>query len=322
VHNLQLLWKVRVQFMAKFNLVLVLVALFAFALTFCLASETSADNTPIDVDSAVTIAPEDVALPKAGTNDETNTESANLTKQDEDRLSDTNDENKNDGGDEEDTALVGQSEAFLQSLLMIFATEIGDKTFFIAAIMAMRHSRGVVLLGALGALWVMTIMSVGIGFALPHLIPASFTHVAASLLFAYFGVRLLYDAANNTDSGPSDELEAVEKELDEVDKELVKSDDLEMGGSRAPQPMKVAGEAFALTFLAEWGDRSQIATIALGASSRPLGVIIGGCIGHAICTGLAVQGGRMLASSISERTVGYVGGSLFLVFAVHEFFLG
>ena len=34
----------------------------------------------------------------------------------------------------------------------------------------------------------------------------------------------------------------------------------------------------------------------------PIGVTIGGCIGHSICTGGAVIGGRMLASRISEKT--------------------
>ena len=35
-------------------------------------------------------------------------------------------------------------EGFLKSWGMILASEIGDKTFFIAAIMAMKHSRAVV----------------------------------------------------------------------------------------------------------------------------------------------------------------------------------
>eukprot|EP00984_Skeletonema_dohrnii_P038096 scaffold40930_cov122-Skeletonema_dohrnii-CCMP3373.AAC.1 len=67
-------------------------------------------------------------------------------------------------------------------------------------------------------------------------------------------------------------------------------------------------QALTMTFLAEWGDRSQIATIALAAAKDPLGVTIGGCIGHSICTGMAVVGGRMLASRISEKTVAFYGG--------------
>lgn len=80
--------------------------------------------------------------------------------------------------------------------------------------------------------------------------------------------------------------------------------------------------AFSLTFVAEWGDRSQIATIAMAAAKEPIGVCIGGVIGHAICTGLAVLGGRLLASRISEKTVTYAGGVLFLLFAAHSLYVG
>jgi putative Ca2+/H+ antiporter (TMEM165/GDT1 family) len=75
-----------------------------------------------------------------------------------------------------------------------------------------------------------------------------------------------------------------------------------------------------LTFVAEWGDRSQIATIALAAAKNPYGVTIGGCLGHSMCTGLAVLGGRMLAARISEKTVSQWGGILFLIFGIHSLF--
>jgi len=39
---------------------------------------------------------------------------------------------------------------FFNSLSMIMVTEIGDKTFFIAAVMAMRYDRSVVFSGAIG----------------------------------------------------------------------------------------------------------------------------------------------------------------------------
>ncbi len=81
-------------------------------------------------------------------------------------------------------------------------------------------------------------------------------------------------------------------------------------------------ETFVLTFLAEWGDRSQIATITLATHKNPLGVTIGGIIGHAICTGGAVIGGQLLAMKISQRTVAFVGGAVFLVFALHNVIFG
>ncbi|CAK8995925.1 Transmembrane protein 165 (Transmembrane protein PT27) (Transmembrane protein TPARL) [Durusdinium trenchii] len=80
--------------------------------------------------------------------------------------------------------------------------------------------------------------------------------------------------------------------------------------------------ALTLTFLAEWGDRSQISTIALAAAKDPLGVTLGGIIGHSCCTTLAVMGGRVLAEHISERMVVTAGGVLFLCFALHGAIMG
>lgn len=66
--------------------------------------------------------------------------------------------------------------------------------------------------------------------------------------------------------------------------------------------MRVLIQAFSMTFLAEWGDRSQLTTIVLAARDNVYGVIVGGTLGHALCTGLAVIGGRMIAQRISVRT--------------------
>ncbi|XP_065354953.1 uncharacterized protein LOC135949352 isoform X1 [Calliphora vicina] len=80
---------------------------------------------------------------------------------------------------------------------------------------------------------------------------------------------------------------------------------------------RVLMQAFTMTFLAEWGDRSQLTTIILAASKNAYGVTAGGVIGHSICTGLAVVGGRMVAAKISVRTVTIVGGIVFLGFALY-----
>ena len=86
--------------------------------------------------------------------------------------------------------------------------------------------------------------------------------------------------------------------------------------------MQILTQAFTITFLAEWGDRSQIATIAMAAAKNPYGVTLGGVVGHALCTGLAVLGGKLLASRISERTVAFCGGVLFWLFAFHSLYVG
>ncbi|KAL5218604.1 hypothetical protein ABZP36_019288, partial [Zizania latifolia] len=57
---------------------------------------------------------------------------------------------------EMETAGLGLFDAFFASLSMIIVSEIGDETFIIAALMAMRHPKSTVLSGALSALVVMT----------------------------------------------------------------------------------------------------------------------------------------------------------------------
>jgi putative Ca2+/H+ antiporter (TMEM165/GDT1 family) len=75
-------------------------------------------------------------------------------------------------------------------------------------------------------------------------------------------------------------------------------------------------KALSLTFLAEWGDRSQMSTIALAAVEDMLSVVVGAVVGHALCTSLAVLGGRMLAEHVDERIIHLTGGSLFITFGV------
>jgi Ca2+/H+ antiporter, TMEM165/GDT1 family len=65
---------------------------------------------------------------------------------------------------------------FVSGVGMIMATEIGDKTFFIAAIMAMQYPRILVFAGAIAALAVMTVLSAALGFALPNVLPRQYTH--------------------------------------------------------------------------------------------------------------------------------------------------
>jgi putative Ca2+/H+ antiporter (TMEM165/GDT1 family) len=242
--------------------------------------------------------------------------------------------------------------AFVRSLSSIVVSELGDKTFFIAAIMAMRYNRIAVLSGALLALFLMTGLSTAFGQIVPALLPASVTHILITVLFFFFGGKLLYDAYND-DGEESNEQAEVEIELNQMHAKLMKdtssnhheaqieyipvekasygkSGDLESESKKidncASQIGLVASktvfwQALTLTFLGEWGDRSQITTIALAAETSATFVFIGAFLGHCLCTSLAVIGGKFLAKRISERTVNICGGVLFLLFGIHNLFM-
>lgn len=247
---------------------------------------------------------------------------------------------------------------------MILVSEVGDKTFLVAALMAMKHDRMVVFSAAFSALLVMTILSAVLGHAVPALIPKRITSFAAAALFFIFGGRLLREGMSmDPNEGVSEELHEVERELAEKEKETgrrrgnshaVSPHALEMGlsngdmnghhsndrkprsQSRFPSPPRspssspsrsrsrgrypsAAGiveginnlcsfllspawvQTFAMTFLGEWGDRSQIATIAMAAGQDYWWVTFGAMTGHCVCTSVAVIGGRAIAGKVSLK---------------------
>ncbi len=196
--------------------------------------------------------------------------------------------------------------AFTAGLLLIVVSELGDKTFFIAVILAMRHSRRLVYAGVMAALALMTVLSAVVGQAVSTL-PQWYIHYAKIALFVGFGVKLLYEASRMP-------VKSCDIEVVQEAKDLVKQAELKL--PKRQTHLVIVLEAFWLTFLAEWGDLSQIGTIALAASSNPTGVALGAILGHGICSAIAVIGGRMLVGHISERTITFCGGCLLLVFGV------
>ncbi|XP_076321133.1 putative divalent cation/proton antiporter TMEM165 isoform X2 [Tachypleus tridentatus] len=210
---------------------------------------------------------------------------------------------------------LGFIHAFFAAVSVIIVSELGDKTFFIAAIMAMRHSRLTVFLGAMIALIIMTILSACLGFA-TTIIPRTYTYYISTALFALFGLKMLKEGYSMSPDEGKEEYEEVQITLNKKDSEfdkIAQTQDVETGViSNGPvRTMKrklmillprIFLQSFTMTFLAEWGDRSQLTTIILAAREDAVGVTLGATVGHAICTLLAVLGGRIIAQKISVRT--------------------
>ena len=274
-----------------------------------------------------------------------------------------------------DSSAISQPlHSFGLSFVMIIFSEIGDKTFLIAALMAMKHPRILVFTAALSSLVVMSVLSAVLGHAVPALIPKNLTAFLAAGLFIIFGVKMIKDGLE-MESGTANvqhEMAEVEAELQEKSRDrasslsrkleagtlsaaqqaqaqasrphalrrktsspsLSDSDEDDYASARGVRKARkqrmlegtqnLAGlllspawvQTFVMTFLGEWGDRSQIATIAMAAGQDYWYVTVGAISGHAICTGIAVVGGRMLASRISVRN----GESLFSFFSFSLFF--
>lgn len=208
---------------------------------------------------------------------------------------------------------IVESSSFLSGLaasfLLVLASEIGDKTFFISALLSMKYSRVLVLVGTMLALASMTVISVGIGqvfHALPNSLNTAFPFddYAAVALLLWFGFQNIRDGLAMT-SDDDDELQDA--------KDVVAG---QASPNNASSGFRVVAETSSLIFLAEWGDKSMLATIALAAAKSPIGVIVGGISGHLIASIIAVIGGSVLGKYISERNARLIGGILFFVFAV------
>jgi Ca2+/H+ antiporter, TMEM165/GDT1 family len=249
--------------------------------------------------------------------------------------------------------VISPVHSLVLSLTMILFSEIGDKTFLVAALMAMRHPRLLVFSAAFSALVAMTVLSAVLGHAVPTLIPKSFTKLLAAGLFFVFGGKMLMEGREmSPDEGVSEEMKEVEMELEEKEHQQKRMSRhhssispyaLEAGragnhrkSNRLPSPPASVSssssressparnpswknvlvglgnlcsfllspawvQTFVMTFLGEWGDRSQIATIAMAAGQDYWWVTIGAIVGHAICTAAAVIGGRAIAGRVSLR---------------------
>lgn len=203
----------------------------------------------------------------------------------------------------------GDPTAFLPALtaafVLVLASEIGDKTFFISALLSMKYSRLPVFVGTMAALAGMTVISVAIGQVF-HALPASlnsaipFDDYAAVALLLWFGWQNIRDGLAMRDDDSA---------------ELRDAEDVVEGAAGGKGALRVAAETSGLIFVAEWGDKSMLATVALAAAKSPWGVIVGGISGHFVASVIAVVGGSYLGRFISERTARFIGGVLFFVFA-------
>lgn len=82
------------------------------------------------------------------------------------------------------------------------------------------------------------------------------------------------------------------------------------------QRLGALAEVASLVFLAEIGDRSMLATVALGATApRPLAAVVSAAAGHAASMAAAVGFGALAGRHVSERAVEAASGVLCLLCA-------
>ncbi len=180
------------------------------------------------------------------------------------------------------------TESLLVSTGVVALAEIGDKTQLLAFLLAARFKKPLpIILGILAA----TLVNHGLAGALGAWITAS---VSPSILRWVLGLSFIGMAIWT----------------------LI-PDKIEEEETLMAQKLGVFGATLITFFLAEMGDKTQIATVAMAAHyAAPLLVVIGTTLGMLIADVPAVFAGDKLATKIPMRLVHSIAASVFAVLGV------
>jgi putative Ca2+/H+ antiporter (TMEM165/GDT1 family) len=88
-----------------------------------------------------------------------------------------------------------------------------------------------------------------------------------------------------------------------------------------PEELKVLLSTFALLFVAELGDKTQLAVISMTAKHKmPLWVFLGASLALVAVTALGVLGGELLTRVIPEMVLRKIAAGLFVIMGVLMWF--
>jgi Ca2+/H+ antiporter, TMEM165/GDT1 family len=168
---------------------------------------------------------------------------------------------------------------------LVFVAELGDKSMLLAIAFAARYRPWPVLGGIAIAALVMLGAATLLGAALGAALPDRALAIGGGLLFLGFGLWTL--------RGDDDEDEEARLR----------------GGS-------VLFGVTAAFLIAEFGDKTMIATAALASTQAPVVTWLGAAAGMTLASGIAVGLATLAGSRLPERAVRLVAAGAFLVFGV------
>jgi len=178
--------------------------------------------------------------------------------------------------------------AFFVSFGLIFFAELGDKSQLVALWFATRYRWWLVIAGVTVATLLVHLASTTIGASADALLPEPVLLIVVGVsffVFAAWGLR-----------GDT---------LDEAERPFART----MWGA-----FGLVTTAF---FLAELGDKTQLATVSLGGSEEDfVGVWLGSTAGMVAADALAIVAGVLLGKRLPERLMAIVAAVLFAVFGV------
>lgn len=189
--------------------------------------------------------------------------------------------------------------AILVSFGVVFLAELGDKSQLITLTYALRHRWWVVLSGVGIAAFLVHGISVAIGYFLGAALPERPIAFAASAAFIGFSIWTFRENA------------AVRRSAGR------RSSGRESDAPVPPVESRFAVLAIVSSFvLAELGDKTMLATVALASDHNWAGVWIGATAGMVVADGAAIAAGTLLHRRLPERILHQSAAVLFLLFGL------
>jgi putative Ca2+/H+ antiporter (TMEM165/GDT1 family) len=193
--------------------------------------------------------------------------------------------------------------ALMSAFGLVFVAELGDKTQLAVVTQTCKHrTPWAVFAGASAALIVVTALGAVGGQMLGRLVPDGVLRILAALAFVVMGM-LVAREAHRAGNGPST-LEAC-KDPEDAQTECT---------SISAWDWKAFSSTFGLLFLAELGDKTQLAVLSLSSQHGDVWpVFAGGALALTLVTALGVVGGQGLRRLVPERVLLWASAVAFIV---------
>lgn len=190
---------------------------------------------------------------------------------------------------------------------LIFVAELGDKTQLAVLAQTCKYRRPwAVFLGASLALTAVTALGAAGGRVLGRFIPPSLLQGIAALAFVVMGVLIGREAARTGAEEPVPE-EACPLPGSDGFGTPVRSSLV------SPHTWKAFGSTFGLLFVAEMGDKTQLAVLSLAGKRAESLPVFGGALALTAVTALGAIGGQALSRFIPQRVLLWVSAVAFVV---------
>jgi len=173
------------------------------------------------------------------------------------------------------------------SFLLIFAAEMGDKSQLVCMALAARYRAAPVMLGSALAFLLLNTLAVVFGVAIANWLPGIYVSAIVAILFAAFGVHALRTGEEGQD-----------------------------GEAAVRTDRSVLAGTFFLITVAEFGDKTQLAVVALASASLPVAVWVGSTVALLATSALGIWAGRTVLQRIPITLLHRISGAIFIILAV------